>query len=864
MRRVSKARVVWARILIVFQIFSFNSPLRVLSAAQPSGALPSVRSFPHVPPLSKARTSGSNVRSSVSSVVLPGLKRGMPAARSAEAVGTPTPPLPCDAPANAIVAENCLTGNPSTEWNVTGSGDPNLQGFATDISVNRGETVSFKIKTSYAGYRLDIYRMGYYGGLGARKVATVPASQTLVSNQPACLTDATTGLVDCGNWAVTASWPAPATAPSGIYFAKVVRDLLQPGDVETASHIFFVVRDDSGHSDLLMQTSDTTWQAYNRYGGNSLYTGQPAGRAYKVSYNRPFTTRDYLPQTFVFDTEYPMVRWLEANGYNVSYFTGVDSDRLGSEILEHKIFLSVGHDEYWSGAQRASVEAARSAGVSLAFLSGNEIFWKTRWESSIDGSGASYRTLVCYKETQANAKIDPSAEWTGTWRDPRFSPPADGARPENALTGNMFMVNSGGPNPAIQVPPAEGKTRFWRNTSVATQAQQGGTTTLPAETIGYEWDMDVSNSSRPPGLIHLSSTTVSLTGTLLTDYGSTYGSGVATHTLTLYRHSSGALVFGAGTIRWPWGLDANHDGTGGQAASTDMRQATVNLFADMGVQPATLTGGLVAATASTDNQAPTSTIVSPVNGSSFPGQTDVVISGTASDTLGIVAGVEVSVDGGTSWHLATGGASWTYHWMPSSPGSRVIKSRAIDDSGNLETPGGGIVVNVTCPCSIWDGTTTPAVASSGDASAVEVGVKFRSQVNGTITGFRFYKGAANTGTHTGHLWSFTGSTHTLLGTAVFSNETTTGWQRVDLTPAVAVAANTDYIVSYHSTSGNYSVDLDYFLNAGVNNPPLRALRNGENFGNGLFGYGPSGTFPSNEPNSCGRRDASARALSSTA
>src|SRR5439155_12882344 len=112
--------------------------------------------------------------------------------------------------------------------------------------------------------------------------------------------------------------------------------------------------------------------------------------------------------------------------------------------------------------------------------------------------------------------------------------------------------------------------------------------------------MDVSNSSRPPGLIHLSSTTVSLTGTLLTDYGSTYGSGVATHTLTLYRHSSGALVFGAGTIRWPWGLDANHDGTGGQAASTGMRQATVNLFADMGVQPATLTGGLVAATASTD------------------------------------------------------------------------------------------------------------------------------------------------------------------------------------------------------------------------------------------------------------------------
>ena len=82
-----------------------------------------------------------------------------------------------------------------------------------------------------------------------------------------------------------------------------------------------------------------------------------------------------------------MVRWLERNGYDVSYFTGVDADRRGSEILDHKIYLSVGHDEYWSGEQRANVEAARDAGVNLAFFSGNESFWKTRWENSIDGSG---------------------------------------------------------------------------------------------------------------------------------------------------------------------------------------------------------------------------------------------------------------------------------------------------------------------------------------------------------------------------------------------------------------------------------------------------------------------------------------------
>ena len=76
-----------------------------------------------------------------------------------------------------------------------------------------------------------------------------------------------------------------------------------------------------------------------------------------------------------------MVRWLERNGYDVSYTTGVDTDRRGAELLEHKAFLSVGHDEYWSGDQRANVEAARDAGVNLAFFSGNEVFWKTRWET---------------------------------------------------------------------------------------------------------------------------------------------------------------------------------------------------------------------------------------------------------------------------------------------------------------------------------------------------------------------------------------------------------------------------------------------------------------------------------------------------
>ena len=176
----------------------------------------------------------------------------------------------CTSPANAIVAENCLPGNPASEWDVSGAGDPSIQGFATDISVNAGGTVDFKIDTGSTAYHVDIYRLGYYGGLGARKVATISPSASLPQTQPACLLDATgnVNLTDCGNWAISASWAVPSSAVSGIYIARPSRT--DAGHVGQASHIAFIVRDDASHSDLLFQTSDTTWQAYNQYGGYSL------------------------------------------------------------------------------------------------------------------------------------------------------------------------------------------------------------------------------------------------------------------------------------------------------------------------------------------------------------------------------------------------------------------------------------------------------------------------------------------------------------------------------------------------------------------------------------------------------------------
>ena len=595
---------------------------------------------------------------------------------------------PCVNPPNAIVAENCLPGSPPAEWQV-GTGDPSIEGFATDISVVPGDTVTFKVDTVATDYRLDIYRVGYYDGLGARLVATVDPSVTLPQLQPECLSDEDTGLVDCGNWAPSASWDVPLSAVSGVYLAKLEREDGTAG----ASHIIFIVRDDEGGSDILFQTADTTWQAYNRYGGNSLYFGDPAGRAYAVSYNRPFVFRGCCLEDWFFNAEYPMVRWLESNGYDVSYFTGVDSDRYGAEILEHKAFLSVGHDEYWSADQRENVEAARDAGVHLAFLSGNEVFWKTRWEPSIDGSGTPHRTLVSYKETLDAAKIDPEPNvWTGTWRDPSFSPPADGGQPENALTGTIFTVN-GYREDAIEIPELYSQHRFWRNTAVA-QLAPGGVAVMPPGTLGYEWDEDLDNGFRPDGLMRLSRTTVQDVP-LAQGYGGSFAPGEATHSLTLYRAASGALVFGAGTVQWSWGLDSEHDfGVG--LTDESMKQATVNLFADMGMQPQTLQPGLIATVASTDTTPASAALAQPAQGASLPVGQSVTISGTASDAGGgVVGAVEVSTDGGVSWHPADGLANWSYSWTPSVAGSANIRVRATDDSGNLEVAGAGITVTIT-------------------------------------------------------------------------------------------------------------------------------------------------------------------------
>ena len=262
------------------------------------------------------------------------------------------------------------------------------------------------------------------------------------------------------------------------------------------------------------------------------------------------------------------------------------------------------------------------------------------------------------------------------------------------------------------------------------------------------------------------------------------------------------------------------------------------MLADMGAQPGTLQSGLVAATKSTDTTPPTSSVTTPGNGAAFMEGQPVVISGVASDTDGQVGGVEVSVDGGSTWLRAAGTTNWSYTWNATA-GTHTIMSRATDDSLNTETPTAGIGISVTPGSTLFGNIAVADNQTANDMNSVELGVMFSSSTAGTITGVRFWKDSVNTGVHTAHLWSSTGQ---LLASATFANETANGWQEVLFPTPVLIPAGTTYVVSYHNNqfysanAGNFSTPLT--------NGPLTAPVNA-----GVYAYGSSVVFPSNTYNS---------------
>ena len=277
--------------------------------------------------------------------------------------------------ADSVAVENAKPGtsawqltNPAsmTGANSTVASDyafAEIQGYASRTSVNQGETINFYVRTiNTNAYTLSI---GWYGGSGGRLMQAPVTLAGVVQPMPPApvFQPAGDGLVDC-NWNVSYSLTVPTDWVSGIYLVKLA--LSAP---VKESYIIFIVRDDARNAPILVQASFATYQAYNEWGGSSLYTttGNDATTGprtgYKVSYDRPFW-RGFGSGDFL-RYEINLVRWQESQGYDVTYATDIDTHQNSSLLLSHKLFLVVGHDEYWSWAMRDNVEGGRDAGVHL-------------------------------------------------------------------------------------------------------------------------------------------------------------------------------------------------------------------------------------------------------------------------------------------------------------------------------------------------------------------------------------------------------------------------------------------------------------------------------------------------------------------
>jgi YD repeat-containing protein len=531
---------------------------------------------------------------------------------------------------NFIVQENNCAGAGTTDYQL-GNDSPDVAGFATKTSFAKGENVPLKIARNLAtfGSRVDItvYRTGYYGDEGGRLIPAAGATNIAVNNNFTCNgLNMTTGEYSCANWGVTYTIPGASLPGTGVYVAKI-----HTRDTNVENRIIFIVRDDNRtvESKILVVLPTATWQAYNTFGGKSLYydklgqgtTISGTQRAVKVSFDRPLDNDQ--DRDGYFGPDFYMVSWLERQGYDVSYTDDVAIHENPAELKQHKIVLITGHSEYWSLEQFNGFKAAITSGTNIASFSANTAYWKVRYENGD-------RSLVCFKTVQGDGsngsgRVTPN-DWgpdgvagtaddalgadgkagtpddhpenaTTTFRDDG-APDGDvnapiGGRvgpnmPENQLFGVMYVGDNDDQNYDLTIPGASAGDRTWRNAGLPTNTS----TKLGSGTVGWEWDAIPTQSQylskQPAGVVKLSATdTTAGTPSWLLDEGRQRAlvppSGQpGTVNAVRYTAPSGAKVFASGTMQWSWGL--------GYEDVPQIQQATYNILSDMGVKPDTPDG----------------------------------------------------------------------------------------------------------------------------------------------------------------------------------------------------------------------------------------------------------------------------------
>lgn len=463
-----------------------------------------------------------------------------------------------------VVAENAKPGSPS--WRITGAPAAGyIEGFADRTYAADGQQVVLRVSTSAPSFRVTAYRIGWYGGAGARAVwhsATVPAQ-----HQPACTRTAGINMVSCQNWRPSLSVRLTGAFVPGDYLLKLV------GRGNQQSYVPLTVWDPTSRATYLVKNDVFTWQAWNTYGGYDYYLGQgtcPSGvyplcsRARVVSFDRPY---DVHGAGNFLQLEAPLVRFLERRGLDVTYVTDVTVAQHPGILTRHRALLSLGHDECWSLRERLAAVRAERHGMNVAFFGASGMLRHVRPEASHLGRA---RQLVDYRDSAADPldATGPARQVTGnTWSDPPAS------WPENDFVGedyNGFLEP--GVRAALTVTDA-GNWAF-RGTGLKNGDQ------LPAVIAS---DVD----SLAPGLGHPANVQVLTRSALPTSQAQavSQSGGIFYSDMTYYTDPrSGAGVWDSGTNNWIPALEPGH---GESAASADaVQRVTGNVLRLLGRGPA--------------------------------------------------------------------------------------------------------------------------------------------------------------------------------------------------------------------------------------------------------------------------------------
>ena len=417
-----------------------------------------------------------------------------------------------------VRVENSLPG--TSAWRIPQAPRGSIEGYASGVSVLPGQTLPLHVSTAPgARYRVEVFRLGWYGGQGGRLLGCLPSCTGDESGAPRSTPpfDPATGYLDAG-WPVTDEIRVGRNWVSGYFVADLM--LTSGQSAGRGGWVPFVVHGPpQQQSAILVQAAVNTWQAYNRWGGMSLYK-DPGGRSCKRICTRVSFDRPYDPETQnLWDFELPLVRFLEERGYDVSYTTDVDTDRNPGELLLHRLVIAAGHDEYWTKTIRDAFERARALGTNLAFTGANTGYWQMRYADD-------RRTIVEYRIADLDPESDPALK---TMRFRALG------RPECELEGVQYTTAGGGTE-SIGGPFDYGVDASSLGDPWLAGSGFTASATLP-HLVGYEWDGLTPGCRTPP----------------VTDLFHFPGPPAAD--AVRYTAASGARVFSAGTLNFSHGLD---------------------------------------------------------------------------------------------------------------------------------------------------------------------------------------------------------------------------------------------------------------------------------------------------------------------